>query len=82
LGFWILVGLSLGYGLEFMLGFWLFLFGVLPFEKGAIALVGYWSATRIILSVKVKVLGVAFVLMVGRQYFYIVYGKMSTSLSF
>jgi hypothetical protein len=48
---------SLGYGLDFLLGFWLFLLGALPLEKGALALVGYWSATRIILSVKVKVLG-------------------------
>jgi hypothetical protein len=47
---------SLGYGLDFLLGFWLFLLGVLPLEKGALALVGYGSATRIILSVKVKVL--------------------------
>ena len=47
---------SLGYGLDFLLGFWLLLLGVLPLEKGALALVGYWSATGIILSVKVKVL--------------------------
>jgi hypothetical protein len=46
----------LGYGLDFLLDFWLFLLGVLPLEKGALALVGYWSATGIILSVKVKVL--------------------------
>jgi hypothetical protein len=48
---------SLGYGLDFLFGFWLFLLGVLPLEKGALALVGYWSATGIILYVKVKVLG-------------------------
>jgi hypothetical protein len=48
---------SLGYGLDFLLGFWLFLLGALPLEKGALALVSYWSATKIILSVKVKVLG-------------------------
>jgi hypothetical protein len=48
---------SLGYGLDFLLGFWLFLLGALPLEKGALPLVGYWSATGIILSVKVKVLG-------------------------
>ena len=40
---------SLGYGLDFLLGFWLLLLGALP-------LVGYWSAIEIILSVKVKVL--------------------------
>jgi hypothetical protein len=56
LGFWLLVGLSLGYGLEFLLGLWLFLLGALALEKGA-TLVGYWSASKIILSVKVKVLG-------------------------
>jgi hypothetical protein len=55
--FWFWFALSLGYGLEFLLGFWLFLLGVLPLEKGALALVGYWFATKIILSVKVKVLG-------------------------
>jgi hypothetical protein len=47
---------SLGYGLDFLLGFWLFLLGALPLEKGALALVGYWSATEIIMSVKVHVL--------------------------
>jgi hypothetical protein len=61
---WLWFGLSLGYGLDFLLGFWLFLLGALPLEKGVLALVGYWSATGIILSFKVKVLGVAFVPMV------------------
>jgi hypothetical protein len=36
LGFWLLVGLSLGYGLDFLLGLWLFLLGALPLEKGAL----------------------------------------------
>jgi hypothetical protein len=54
---WLWFGLSLGYGLDFILGFWLFFLGALSLEKGASSLVGYWSATRIILSVKVKVLG-------------------------
>jgi hypothetical protein len=36
LGFWILVGLSLGYDLEFLLGLWLFLFGALALEKGSL----------------------------------------------
>ena len=62
---WLWFGLSLGYGLDFLLVFWLFLLGALPLEKGALPLVGYWSATGIILSVKVKVLEVAFVPMVG-----------------
>jgi hypothetical protein len=47
----------------FYLVYWLFFLGALPLEKGAIALVGYWSASYF--SVKVKVLGVAFVPMVG-----------------
>jgi hypothetical protein len=44
------VTLSWVIGLDFLLGLWLSLLGVL-------ALVGYWSATGIILSVEVKVLG-------------------------
>jgi hypothetical protein len=48
---------SLDYGLEFLLNFWLVFLGALPLEKCALPLVGYWSATIIILSVKVKVLG-------------------------
>jgi hypothetical protein len=36
LGFWILVGLSLGYGLEFLLVLWLFLLGALSLEKGVL----------------------------------------------
>ena len=47
---------SLGLGLEYFLGFWLFLLGALPLEKGVIALVGYWSAIGIVFFVKFKVL--------------------------
>ena len=57
LGSWLWFELSLGYGLDFLLGFWLFLLGALPLEKGVLPLVGYWSATKIVLSVKFKVLG-------------------------
>ena len=32
---------SLGYGLDFMIGFWLLFLGALPLEKGALPLVGY-----------------------------------------
>ena len=32
--FWL--GLSLGYGLDFLLGFWLFLLGVLYLERGTL----------------------------------------------
>jgi hypothetical protein len=38
LGFWLLVGLSFGYGLDFILGIWLFLLGNLLLEKGALPL--------------------------------------------
>ena len=44
------MNLSWVIGLEFFLGLWLSLLG-------ALALVGYWYATKIILSIKVKVLG-------------------------
>jgi hypothetical protein len=33
LGFWLLVALSLCYGLDFLLGIWLFFLGVLSLEK-------------------------------------------------
>jgi hypothetical protein len=35
-GILVLVGLSLGYGLDFLLGLWLFLLGALALEKGAL----------------------------------------------
>jgi hypothetical protein len=54
---WLWFVLSLGYGLEFLFGLWLFFLGALSLEKGALALVGYWSTTRIIFFIKVKVLG-------------------------
>jgi hypothetical protein len=46
----------LGYVLDFLLGLWLLFLGALPLDKGVLPLVGYWSSTKIILSVKVKVL--------------------------
>jgi hypothetical protein len=46
----VVVTLSWVIGLDFLLGLWLSLLG-------ALALVVYWSATKIILFVKVKVLG-------------------------
>jgi hypothetical protein len=61
--FWL--GISLGYGLDFLLGLWLFLLGALALEKRCTTLVGYWIASGIILFVKVKVLEVAIVPMVG-----------------
>jgi hypothetical protein len=50
LGFWLLVGLSLGYGLDFLLGLWCATLG-----ERCTTLVGYCSTSGIILSVKVKV---------------------------
>jgi hypothetical protein len=40
-----------------MLGIWLFFIGALALEKGVTTLVGYCSASIIIMSIKVKVLG-------------------------
>jgi hypothetical protein len=74
---------SLGYGLDFLLDFWLFLLGALPLEKGELALVGYWSATRIIMSVKVKVLrGWPLCLWLGDNIVILSMKKTSTSLYF
>jgi hypothetical protein len=53
LEFWFWLGISLGYGLEFLLGIWLFLLGALVLEKGALP----WLAIGFLLSFKVKVLG-------------------------
>jgi hypothetical protein len=65
LGFWLLVGLSLGYGLDFLLGLWLFLLGALPLEKGALP----WLAIVLLLELfclsRLRCSGVAFVPMVG-----------------
>ena len=65
LGFWLLVGLSLGYGLDFLLGVWLFLLGALPLEKGALP----WLAIVLLLELfclsRLRCSGVAFVPMVG-----------------
>jgi hypothetical protein len=65
LGFWLLVGLSLGYGLDFLLGLWLFLLGALALEKGVLP----WLAIGLLLKLfclsRLRCLGVAFVPMVG-----------------
>ena len=61
--FWL--GISLGYGLEFMLGLWLLFIGALPLEKGVLL----WLAIVLLLELlclsRVRCLGVAFVPMVG-----------------
>ena len=63
--FWILVGLSLGYGLDFLLGLWLFLLGALASEKGALP----WLAIGLLLELfylsRLRCSWVAFVPMVG-----------------
>jgi hypothetical protein len=41
LGFWLLVGLSLGYGLDFLLGFGYSLLGALALEKGVLPWFGW-----------------------------------------
>jgi hypothetical protein len=65
LGFWLLVGLSLSYGLDFLLGLWLFLLGALALEKGALP----WLAIVLLLELfclsRLRCSGVAFVVMVG-----------------
>jgi hypothetical protein len=57
LRFWLLIGLSLGYGLDFLLGLWLFLLGVLALEKGALPWLEIGLLPKLFYSVKVKVLG-------------------------
>jgi len=43
----------LGYGLDFLFGLWLLLLGMLSLERGTLPF-DCWSASRIILSFKVK----------------------------
>jgi hypothetical protein len=61
--FWL--GLYLGYGLDFLLGLWLFLLGAIALEKGAIP----WLAIGFLLELfclsRLRCSGVAFVPMVG-----------------
>jgi hypothetical protein len=56
---------SLGYGLDFLLGLWLFLLGALALEKGALP----WLAIRLLPELfclsRLRCSGVAFVPMVG-----------------
>jgi hypothetical protein len=46
LTFWFRLGLSLGYGLDFLLGLWLFLLGALALEKGVLP----WLAIGLLLK--------------------------------
>ena len=65
LGFWVLVGLSLGYGLEFLLGLWLFFLGVLALEKGALPWLAIGLLPKLFYLSRLWCSAVAFVPMVG-----------------
>jgi hypothetical protein len=65
LGFWLLVGLSLGYGLDFLLGLWLFLLGALALEKGALPWLAIGLLPELFCLSRLRCSGVAFVPMVG-----------------
>jgi hypothetical protein len=73
---------SLGYGLDFLLGFWLFLLGALPLEKGVLPWLVIGLLSKLFCLSRLRCSEVAFVPMVGWQYCYIFYGKMSMSLYF
>jgi hypothetical protein len=65
LGFWLLVGLSLGNGLDFLLGLWLFLLGTLALEKGALPWLAIGLLPKLFCLSRLRCSGVAFVPMVG-----------------
>jgi hypothetical protein len=64
--FWFLVGFSLGYGLDFLLGLWLFLLGVLALEKGALPWLAIGLLPELFCLPRLRCSGVAFVSMVKR----------------
>jgi hypothetical protein len=63
--FWILVVLSLGYGLDFLLGLWLFLLDVLALEKGALPWLAIGLLPELFCLSRLRSSGVAFVPIVG-----------------
>jgi hypothetical protein len=65
LGFWFLIGLSLGYGLNFLLGLWLFLLGALALEKGVLPWLAIGLLPELFCLSRLRCLGMAFVSMVG-----------------
>jgi hypothetical protein len=65
LGFWLLVELSLFYGLEFLLGLWLFFLGALALEKGALPWLAIGLLPELFCLSRFRCSGVAFVPMVG-----------------
>ena len=56
---------SLGYGLEFLLGLWLFLLGALALEKGALPWLAIGLLPELFCLSRLRCSGVAFVPMVG-----------------
>jgi hypothetical protein len=65
LGFWLLVGLCLGYGLDFLLGLWLFLLGALALEKDVLSWLAIGLLPKLLCLSRLRCSGVAFVPMVG-----------------
>jgi hypothetical protein len=61
--FWL--GLSPGYGLDFLLGLWLFLLGVLALEKGVLPWLAIGLLQELFYLSRLRWSGVAFVPMVG-----------------
>jgi hypothetical protein len=56
---------SLGYGLDFLLGLWLFLLGALALEKGALPWLAIGLLPELFCLSRLRCSGVAFVPMVG-----------------
>jgi hypothetical protein len=65
LGFWLLVGLSLCYGLDFLLGLWLFLLGALALEKGTLPWLAIVLLPELFYLSRLRCSRLAFVPMVG-----------------
>jgi hypothetical protein len=63
--FWLLVGLSLGYGLDVLLGLWLFFLGALALEKGALPWLAIGLLPELLCLSRLRCSGVAFVPIVG-----------------
>jgi hypothetical protein len=65
LRFCLLIGLSLGYGLDFLLGLWLFLLGALTLEKGALPWLTIGLLPKLFCLSRLRCSRVAFVPMIG-----------------
>jgi hypothetical protein len=57
--------LAFGYGLEFLLGLWLFLLGALALERGALPWLAIGMLPELFCLSRLRCSGVAFVPMVG-----------------